>query len=131
MISMVDTACQYAVAKGFHKLALLGTIPTMDGTFFQEPFAAQNITVVTPNDTEKKFIANRISAELEFGIVTPETTNVMQKIAERIIAEENVDAIVLGCTELPLIFEKMDLPVEKMDVMDIHIHALIDEILSE
>lgn len=131
VISMVDTACQYAVAKGFHRLALLGTIPTMNGTFFQEPFAAQNITVITPDDTEKKFIANKISAELEFGIVTAETTKGMRKIAERMIAEENVDAIVLGCTELPLIFEKMDLPVEKMDVMDIHIHALIEKILGE
>lgn len=69
--------------------------------------------VVTPNETDKKFIASKISTELEFGIVTPETTEMMRKIAERIITEENVDAIVLGCTELPLIFEKMDLPVEK------------------
>lgn len=131
VISMVDTACRYAVSKGFRRLALLGTLPTMTGTFFQEPFRAQNITVVTPNDPEKKFIADKISAELEFGLVMPETVRRMQEIAERIIADESVDAIVLGCTELPLLFEKMDLPAEKIDVMDVHIHALIDEILSD
>ena len=44
--------------------------------------------------------------------------------------EEQVQAIVLGCTELPLIFGGVKLPVPYIDVMQIHIKALVDLITT-
>ena len=55
----------------------------------------------------------------------------MKKIADRLIQEEKVDGIILGCTELPLVFEYIDLPVEKLDMMKIHIDALLEVMLEE
>jgi aspartate racemase len=39
-------------------------------------------------------------------------------------------ALVLGCTELPLLFETMQLPVPTIDVMRVHIDALIGVVLG-
>ena len=64
--------------------------------------------------------------ELEYGKILPETKETFRKIAERMIAEEGIQAVVLGCTELPLIFSTIELPVPYLDVMHIHIDALID-----
>lgn len=117
LISMVDTARDYAAAHGYKKICLLGTLPTMEGTFFQSSFAKRGIEVVTPNAEEKNYIGTKIETELEFGKVLPETQRAFKAIAERIIREEQVQAVVLGCTELPLIFDSVELLVPYIDVM--------------
>ena len=128
---MVDTARDYAVERGYKKICLLGTLPTMNGIFFQKSFAERGVEVVTPNEKEKNYIGRKIETELEFGKVLPETQKEFKRIAERIIREENVQAVVLGCTELPLIFAGVDLPVPYIDVMQVHIGALVDLILRD
>ncbi len=130
LISMVDTARDYAVANDYKKICLLGTLPTMNGAFFQNSFAKRGIEVVTPNAEEKNYIGTKIETELEFGKVLPETQRAFKEIAERIIREEQVQAVVLGCTELPLIFDGAELPVPYIDVMQVHIKALVELIMQ-
>lgn len=130
LISMVDTARNFAHKQGYKKIGLLGTLPTMNGTFFQKSFAVRGVTVVTPTDEEKNYIGEKIETELELGKIIPETQRRFCQIAERMIREEQVQAVVLGCTELPLIFDKIQLPVPYIDVMRVHINALIDLIIS-
>ena len=130
LISMVDSARDYAVAQGYEKICLLGTLPTMDGTFFQSSFEKSGITVITPDEEEKFYIGTKIKTELELGKVLPDTQRAFKEIAERIIREEQVQAIVLGFTELPLIFGGVKLPVPYIDVMQIHIKALVDLITT-
>ena len=130
LISMVDTARDYAAANGYKKICLLGTLPTMEGTFFQNFFSKRGVEVVTPNAEERNYIGTKIETELEFGKVLPKTQSTFKEIAERIIREERVQAIVLGCTELPLIFDSVELPVLCIDVMQIHINTLVDLIMQ-
>lgn len=130
VVSMIQTTCEYASKKSYNKIGLLGTLPTMQGTFFQDPFKERGITVITPSPEEMVYINNKISNELEFGYINSETVDKFRKIAMRMIQAEKLDALVLGCTELPLIFDNIDVPVEKIDVMRIHIDALIHLILS-
>lgn len=131
LISMVDAARDYAAANGYKKICLLGTLPTMEGTFFQNSFAKCGIEVVTPSAEEKNYIEAKIETELELGKVLPETQRTFKEIAERIIREEQVQAVVLGCTELPLIFDGVELTVPYIDVMQVHIHALVDLIMRD
>lgn len=128
---MVDTARDYAAAHGYKKICLLGTLPTMEGMFFQSSFAKRGIEVVTPNAGEKNYIGTKIETELELGKVLPETQQAFKEIAERIIREERVQAVVLGCTELPLIFGGVELPVPYIDVMQVHIKALVNLIMHD
>lgn len=93
------------MAKGYQKLALLGTVPTMANDFFKAPFRAKGLDIVVPKKGEQALIHNRISAELEFGVVTDDTVHALRSIAERMIREERVEAVILGCTELALAFD--------------------------
>ena len=63
--------------------------------------------------------------------MVPKTCQAFVEIAERVIRDEKVDAVVLGCTELPLIFEGVELPAPYIDVMQVHIDALVDLVLGE
>ena len=131
LISMVDTACGHALSKGYDKVGLLGTLPTMSGSFFPHHFADRGVTVVTPNEDEKQYMGMKIETELELGRIVPDTQEAFRQTAMRLIEEEQVQAIVLGCTELPLIFDGIELPVPYIDVMKVHIEALIDVILKD
>lgn len=131
IISMVETACQYAVSRNYRKIALLGTLPTMNGDFFKKPFRKNGIQVIIPTEAEKAYIGEKIASELEFGVVKQATQARLTKIANRLVEQEQADAVVLGCTELPLVFDSVMLAAEKMDVMRIHIDALIETILDD
>ncbi len=64
---------------------------------------------------------------MEFGKVFPEIQENFCKIINRIIQEEKLQAVVLGCTELPLIFNGMELSAPYIDVMQIHIQTILKE----
>ena len=125
LVSMVETACEEAEESGYKKVGLLGTLPTMEGNFVQRAFAKRGIGIFTPSENEKLYIADKIKTELEYGRVVPATRKIMAEMAEGMIEEHKLDAVVLGCTELPLLFDQVTLPVPTLDVMRLHIRALI------
>lgn len=130
VVSIMDAACDYTQTKGYNKVLLLGTEPTMSGSFFKRPFEQRGIQVVVPDPSDLKYIGDAIENELEAGIVKDSTLEQLRKISNQIISQSNVQAVILGCTELPLAFNHIQLPVEKIDVMDVHINRLI-QIITE
>lgn len=131
LISIVEATCNEALRQGYHKIGLLGTTATMEADFFKIPFCMAGMEVITPNAEERTYIADCIVNELEMGIVKKETTNHFLQIMERMKRDEHMEAIVLGCTELPLLFENSSTPVPLLDTMQIHIKALVDAIMEE
>lgn len=130
LISIVEATCAEAQRCGYRKVGLLGTKATMEADFFKKPFYRNGIEVVVPDMAEQAYIADRILHELELGIIRDETVLRFKEIAERMIADEKIDAVILGCTELPIIFDKIETTVPVLDTMQLHIHALIQAILE-
>lgn len=130
LISIVDTACKEAQKQNFTRIGLLGTIFTMKGEFFKKPFIANGIEIITPKEQEMTVINEKISSELELGIVRKETLQKFLKIIDRMKCEDGIQAIILGCTELPLILNNSVTSVSCLDTMEIHVQALVDMIIE-
>jgi len=130
LISIVESACREAEKKNLKKIGLLGTIFTMTEDFFKQPFFRRNIKIVVPSDVEMEYVNRKISSELEYGIVKEKTLECFKEIIFRMQKEENIEAIILGCTELPLLLNDKVSPVPCLDTMQIHIQDIIDEILN-
>ena len=130
IISMVEAACERTQKLGFSRIALLGTYPTMSGTFFQTTFSRQGVEVITPTEEEMRYVGEKIETELELAQVLPETQKCFVEIAERLVAEEQAQAVILGCTELPLILNDSLLSVPCLDVMKTHIEKLVSMIIG-
>lgn len=130
LVSIIETTRNEAIRLNKRKLGLLGTIFTMKSDFFKTPFGDSNIEIVIPTTEEMEFINKKISSELELGITKEETLEHFQKIIERMKEECGIEAIILGCTELPLILNDEVSPVPCLDTMKIHIEALIDMIVE-
>lgn len=131
LVSIIEATCDEAKRRNISKVGLLGTIFTMDGEFFKKPFTNNHIEVVTPTDEEKRFVNQKISQELELGITKEETLSAFLKIVQRMKDENGIQAIVLGCTELPLLFKGVRTPVDCLDTMQIHIQTLVNMIIED
>ncbi len=85
------------------RIGLIGTVFTMTGEFFKKPFQEKGIEIIIPTKEEMEYINEKISSELELGIVKEDTLQGFQKIINRMKEEDRIEAIILGCTELPLL----------------------------
>lgn len=130
LISIVEATCEEAKRRGLKKIGLLGTIFTMTGEFFKSPFVQNGIAVIVPTESEMELVNEKISTELELGIVKDETLTAFQQIITRMRDEDGIEAIVLGCTELPLLLNDEVSPVSCLDTMQIHIQAIVETILD-
>ena len=130
LVSIIDATCDAAVAAGYRRLGLLGTRFTMEGEFYRLPFTRAGIEIFTPDADDMAMIDERISSELEMGIVNENTRQALVDAIARMQKRHNIDAVILGCTELPLILNDAVSPVPCLDTVQIHIKALVSKILS-
>ena len=130
LVSIIDATRDEALRLNIRKVGLLGTIFTMTGDFFKIPFWDKGIEIIIPSMEEMEFVNQKISSELELGIIKQETLEGFQGIITRMKEECGIEAIILGCTELPLILNDEVSPVLCLDTMKIHIKKLIDMIVE-
>ena len=130
LISIVEATCEEAKLRGLKKIGLLGTIFTMTGEFFKAPFVKNGIQIIVPTESEIELVNDKISTELELGIVKEETLLFFQKVISRMKDEDGIEAIVLGCTELPLLLNDEVSPVPCLDTMQIHVRSIIKTIVG-
>ena len=125
LVSIIETTRNEAKKQDLKKLGLLGTRFTMEEDFFKKPFREIGIDVVIPTGRDFDFVVEKISTELEHGIVKPETQTEFLNIIQRMSVESGIDGIVLGCTELPLLFDGVTLSIPCLDTLEIHAEALL------
>lgn len=115
-----------AVSLGFKKVGLLGTIFTMEKDYMKKDLIEAGIDVIVPKKEERELIAKRIFEELEAGIVKESTLTEFLSIINRMKTEDGIEAVILGCTELPLLLNKDNCPLCCLDTVDIHLNKLIE-----
>ena len=126
LMSIPKVVSDEAVSKGIKRIGLLGTIFTMEQDYMKKDLVEAGIDVVIPQKHERDLIAKRIYEELELGIVKESTLKEFTDIIERMHAEDGIEAVVLGCTELPLLLNEENCPVGCLDSVEIHLNKLIE-----
>ena len=112
------------------KAVIFGTAFTMSSKMYESKFEEYGIEAVVPNEVDQQVIHNIIFPNLVAGIVTKHEKATILEIAVRMLSEHNADALVLGCTELPLIIEPNDLNTTILDTTKIHIDAILYQMLG-
>lgn len=131
LISIVEAACAAAKILGLNRLGLFGTRFTMQARFYPEVFARAGMTLVMPNSKEQDYIHAIYMRELINGIFLPETCERLLQIVERMKNEENIHALILGGTELPLILrDEIYNKIPLLDTARIHVEQAVTQLLS-
>jgi aspartate racemase len=131
LLSIVEATRDHALQLGAAKLCLLGTGFTMRSDFFQGTFRKAGIEVVVPNQEEIEYIQDKIFSEIEFGIIKEDTRAGFLRILRRIETEQQIEGVILGCTELPMLLKPEDFSLHYIDTTAIHIAAIVDRCKTE
>ena len=130
LVSIPKAVAEEAVSRGFKKVGLLGTIFTMEKDYMKKDLRDMGIEVCVPEKEDRELVARRIFEELEMGIVKEETLKEFQALISKMKAEQGIEAVILGCTELPLLLNEKNCPLPVLDSVEIHIRKLIDLIAN-
>lgn len=131
LVSITKAVCEKAVANNFKKVALLGTIFTMEQDYMKKDLRDNGIEVIVPEKDDRILIAKRILEELELGIVKESTLREFVAIINKMKQTQGIEAVILGCTELPLILNPDNCPVHCLDAVEIHLEKLISLAVGE
>lgn len=100
--------------RGLRRIGVLGTGWLVDSEVYPQAFDAQGIAWLRPARVDRDEVARIIMDELVPGIVRPESTAVLQQVIGR-FRDQGCDAVVLGCTELPLVLSDANSPLPTLD----------------
>ncbi len=103
LISIVEATCEEAKKRGLKRAGLIGTEFTMEASFFPDVFKRQGMEVIMPDLKDQQLINDKLFSEIELGIFRDETREILIGIIEKMVREQHIDCLILGCTEFPLI----------------------------
>lgn len=118
-----------AKRRGFKKLALTGTKFLVSGPVYPEKLDQMGLGYVRPTDEQKEQINRIIFDELVLGQQTPESLFYFEQVIES-FKVQGCDAVVLGCTEIPLLVNEADSPLPTLDSTRTLARAAIRHALS-
>lgn len=104
-----------AQRRGYQRLALTGTHWLVASTVYPDKLAALGLGCVRPSDSERDEIGRIIMDELVCGVQRPASLAFVQGVIARMQAQQDCDAVILGCTELPLILDDGNSPLPTLD----------------
>ena len=113
-IHIAEVVAAEGVDRGFRHFALTGTKWLVNSDVYPEKLAACGLEHTRPNATEIEEIDRIIMEELVNSIFKPESIAYIQQTIER-LKRVGCDAVILGCTEIPLIIDDSNSPLPSLD----------------
>jgi aspartate racemase len=131
LLSIVEATRDEAQMRGLKKVGLFGTRFTMQGEFYPEVFSRAGIQLIVPNEDEQSYIHEKYLGELLNNIFSTETREGLLAIVDRLRERDDIEGLILGGTELPLIIRNEEHHgVLFLDTTRIHVKRIVAELLS-
>jgi aspartate racemase len=131
LISIVEAACDKVQELNLKTVALFGTRFTMQAPFYPTVFSRSDVKLVLPNDEEQHYIHEIYMGELLKDVFRPETRARLLAIADEMRERDQIEAVILGGTELPLVLrDEHHNGMPLLDTTRIHVDRLVTEMLA-
>ena len=131
LLSIVEETCNAAAKLGLKKIGLMGTKLTMEADFYKKPFRDKGMQIIIPSEPERELIQGRLFSEIELGIFKDSTRDELLGIVKRMIDEDRIDSLILGCTELPLILPESKYGIPFLNTTAIHCAGIVKYCIEE
>jgi aspartate racemase len=113
-LHIAEVVAGEAAMRGFHRIGLTGTSWLVESDIYPEKLAARGLADLRPEVAEREEINRIIMDELVCGVFKPEAIAYFQRVIGR-MKDAGCDAVVLGCTEIPLIMNDANSPLPTLD----------------
>jgi aspartate racemase len=113
-LHIAEVVAEQAIERGFRRLGLTGTRWLVESGVYPEKLSARGLAYVRPTAEESEETNRIIMDELVYGVFKPEAVAAFQRLIGR-MKDAGCDAVVLGCTEIPLIIDDANSPLPTLD----------------
>ena len=103
----------------------------MSKGFYQKIGEKYDLKIIIPNEEEQNYVHEKYMRELVFNKINPDTKNRFIQIVNDLKTNKNIEGIILGGTELPLILRQEDF--DKLKVFNttlIHVNAILEKMIT-
>ncbi|MFT4267327.1 MAG: amino acid racemase [Xenophilus sp.] len=117
-LHIAEVVANEAVHRGFRRIGISGTRWLVDSEVYPAAFAARGLAWLRPTPAERDEIQHAIMEVLVPGLDGPpraEAIACFQRVFARMKSEGGCDAVVLGCTEIPLVMDDANSPLPTLD----------------
>mgnify|MGYP000899728202 FL=1 len=122
----VDLVAEEVKKEKYSKILLLATRFTMEDGFFARKLEDHGIEVVIPNEQER-ITMQKVHNQLMQNQVTPQARDYFSYLTDKY---SECDAVVLGCTEYPLVLDNMNTVLEIIDPVELQARSAVDYALT-
>ena len=113
-LHIAQVVAQEAKERGFRRIGITGTKWLVESEVYPQQLSAAGLDFLRPGIEEREAINRFIMDELVAGVRTPEAVAYFQQVMMR-MKQQGCDAVVLGCTEIPLIMDDANSPLPTLD----------------
>ena len=113
-LHIAEVVAAEAGKRGYRRLGLTGTSWLVNSEVYPEKLGTRNMECVRPSAIERDEINRIIMDELVYGVFEPEGIACFQRVFAR-LKGEGCDAVILGCTEIPLVMSDANSPLPTLD----------------
>ena len=129
-LHIAEVVAAEAAARGFRRIGVTGTRWLVDSEVYPEKLAMRGLEYVRPTVAERDDCNRIIMDELVRSTFRPESIAYFQGVIGR-LKDHGCDAVVLGCTEIPLIINDANSPLPTLDSTRLLARAALKRAVSE
>ncbi|WP_317982784.1 cysteate racemase [Vibrio penaeicida] len=117
-ISIIESVVEQAISRGFQRVGILATDATIQTNLYQSSLGQYGIEALVPNHWQQMAVMEGIKA-VKSGHLNV-ATNIIEPIFDELV-KRGADAVILGCTEIPVALEKIEqeVPEKCLDSLEI------------
>lgn len=113
-LHIAEVVAQAAAQRGYQRLGVTGTHWLVNSEVYPEKLAAHGLQAVRPSAVDRDDIGRIIMDELVSGVFKPESVRRFQQVFAA-LKDAGCDAVVMGCTEIPVIMGDANSPLPTLD----------------
>jgi len=125
LLHIADVAGAAAQARNVHRVGLIGTRFTLESPIYADRLRERSaLTVITPDAPARDTLQRIIVDELTVGRIEPRSRQQCAAIIQQ-LRDDGAEAVIVACTELPLLIQPEDSPVPLLDTTALHVEAAL------
>jgi aspartate racemase len=113
-LHIAEEVANEALERRYRRLGILGTRWLVESDVYPQALAARDLAYILPEPPEREALNRIIMEELVCGVFKPEAFAFHERVIER-MRRAGCDAVVLGCTEIPLLINDANSPLPTLD----------------
>jgi aspartate racemase len=114
LISITETVAKECQSKDYKKVGILGTKYTMQGPLYRDALSKLKIEIIVPDENDQESINSIIFDEMVLGKITESSHKDIVEVIQK-LKNSGCDAVILGCTEIPLFVDSKNSPLPVVD----------------